>query len=470
MANSNPILNDSTLALPVKHLIKQPPLFVPAGASIAQAAQAMQQARVGSVLVASEPPGIVTDRDLRGRVLAARLGADTVVEQVMSRPLVTIDADAPAFTALRLMLDDNLHHLPVVQEGKIVGVISATDLLLHQGRNPLYLRAVIESWDGTRALHYADEIANLVRKLFDSGVAAIHIAQIISSLNDALVKRLVALAVEMLGPAPTPFAWIVFGSEGRLEQTLLTDQDNALIYQDDSAAAGQYFTALAKRVVDALIDAGFPACAGGFMATRWCKPLAAWQELFTDWIRLPQPQALLDASIFFDFRTVAGGLSLESLEKIVVAAKSQRLFLTHMARGALDFFPPLGFFNRLRSTNGKVDLKKGAIAPTVGLARVAALAAGSRERSTLERLQVAKVDGQLLSRDDATALGEIFPAMFQLRLRAQLAALTASTAVDHTVQLAELSSLELRHLKEALIIIKDIQNNIRAAWQLDRLA
>lgn len=470
MANSNTLLNDPTLTLPVKHLIKRVPLFVAEAASVAQAAQAMQQARVGSVLIASEPPGIVTDRDLRGRLLAAGLGPDTAVNRIMSRPLMTIDSDAPAFAALRLMLDENLHHLPVTEEGCIIGVVSATDLLWHHGNNPLYLRRVIEDWDDSGPVNYAVEIGNLVRRLFNSGIAAIQISQIVSSLNDALVKRLAGLALDRLGPAPTPFAWIVFGSEGRLEQTLLTDQDNALIYQDDSAAARDYFTQLSSHVVDALIKAGFPSCAGGFMATRWCKPLAVWQELFSQWIRLPKPQALLEAAIFFDFRAVAGDLALDSMDEIVATAQSQRLFLAHLARGAMDFYPPLGFFNRLRSDNGRVDLKKGAIAPIVGLARLSALAAGSRERSTLERLQVAKASGHVLSRDDATSLAEIFPSMFALRLRAQLSALASGTAVDHCVRLAELSILERRHLKEAFVIIKKIQNALRTAWQLDRLA
>jgi CBS domain-containing protein len=277
------------------------------------------------------------------------------------------------------------------------------------------------------------------------------------------------LAEAKLGAAPVSYAWIVFGSEGRLEQTLLTDQDNALIYAEESDAARSYSNALAKLVVNGLIQSGFPPCAGGFMATNWCKPAAAWQDLFGQWIRLPKPDALLDAAIFFDFRAVAGTLSLHSLEKMIASAKAEKLFLSHMARGAMDFYPPLGFFNRLRSENGRVDLKKGGIAPIVGLARVAALAAGSSERSTLERLNAAKQSGALLSREDATALGEIFPFFFQLRLQEQLKALAAGSAVDHSISLADLSPLVRRHLKEAFVIIKQIQDALRTAWQLDRL-
>jgi CBS domain-containing protein len=471
MADSNTLGESATLALPIKSLVKRAPLFIDAGVTVAQAAHAMQAARVGSILIGSEPPGIVTDRDLRGRVLAANLGPDTAITRVMSHPLVTIDSDAPAFAALRLMLEENIHHLPVTEDRNIIGVISATDLLLLQRRNPLYLRSVIEEWDPTTVgVNYADEIGKLVETLDSTGLAAIHISKLVSSLNDALVKRLVVLAAERLGPAPTPFAWIVFGSEGRLEQTLLTDQDNGLIFQDDSAAAREYFAALAKQVVNTLIGAGFPPCAGGFMATRWCKPLASWRELFTRWIRLPEPQALLDAAIFFDFRPVAGTLELEELEEIITTAKSEKLFLSHLARGALDFHPPLGFFNRLRSDNGQLDLKKGAITPIVSLARLAALAAGSRERSTLERLEVAKATGRFLGFEEATALAEIFPMIFQLRLRAQLSARAAKVEIDHSIRLSDLTALERSHLKQALVIIQRVQKAMRTLWQLDRLA
>jgi CBS domain-containing protein len=281
---------------------------------------------------------------------------------------------------------------------------------------------------------------------------------------------LLHLAQQALGPPPTPFAWIVFGSEGRLEQTLLTDQDNAVVYSEESPRAQSYFTALAKHVVDHLMQVGFPSCAGGFMATRWCKPLAQWQSLFTRWLRLPEPQALLDAAIFFDFRAVAGDLSLASLDDLIAAARDEKLFLMHMTRGALGFRPPLGYFNRLRSERGKLDLKKGGIAPIVGLARVAALAAGSRERSTLERLAVAKASAAILTPDDATALAEIFPFLFQLRLAHQLRSIETSQAVDHSVRLAGLSTRERRHLKEAFVVIKRIQDGVRAAWHLDQLA
>jgi CBS domain-containing protein len=375
-----------------------------------------------------------------------------------------------AFSALRLMVDENIHHLPVVEEGKIVGVISSTDLLFHQTNNPVYLRGVIDSLDDPAGIgSYAAAIAALADTLFQSGLGALQIAQIVSSLNDALVKRLVQLAEKAVGAPPAPYAWIVFGSEGRMEQTLLTDQDNALVFDETMEESRVYFGALSKRVVYGLIQAGFPPCPGGFMATNWCKPLSEWRQLFDQWIRLPEPQALLDAAIFFDFRCVAGGLSLEPLEETISGAKSEKRFLAHMLNGALAFHPPLGFFNCLRGDSGKVDIKKNGIAPIVGLARVAALAAGSRARPTLERLSIAGASSTVLDSESVQELAEILPFYLRLRLRAQLAAVKNQQPPDHGVSLADLSKLERRQLRETSIVVKQIQENLRAVWRLSQL-
>lgn len=459
---------DADLTLPVKYLVKRPPIFVEPGATVAQAASIMQNARAGSLLVIGDPPGIVTDRDLRDRVLSAGLGPETPVGRVMTHPVRTIDSDSLVFTALQLMLQENIHHLVLVEEGNIVGVVSATDLLHHQAGSPFYLRRALRDLeDPTTLARYSRDIATAAQSLLRGGVGAPQIGQIVSTLNDTLVERLVQISERALGPPPTEFAWIVFGSEGRSEQTLLTDQDNALIYAEDSNIARTYFAALAERVVSGLIQVGFPPCPGGFMATNWCKPLAEWQQLFRGWIRLPEPAALLDAAIFFDFRAVAGALSLESLEQLIAGAKNEKTFLVHVMNGALVPHPPLGFFNRLRSENGAVDLKKGGIGPVVGLARAAALAAGSRERSTLQRLSVAGAAGAILNEASARDLAEIFPFLLGLRLRSQLAARESNQPLTNCVRLAELSMLERRHLKEAFIVIK--QNQEFLGSRLDRL-
>jgi CBS domain-containing protein len=459
---------EQSLTLPVKYLVKRPPVFVEPDATVGQAAQTMRQALIGSVLVADDPPGILTDRDLRDRVLAAGLGPETPIRQVMTRPLKTLDSDALVIAALHLMLEEGIHHLALVEEGKIAGLISSSDLLQHQASGPLYLQRTLETLETpARLAHYSREVAGMVETLFRGGLSAVQIGRIVSSLNDALVKRLVDLAERDLGPAPTAFAWIVFGSEGRLEQALLTDQDNALIYGEESETTRVYFAALAERVVDGLIQIGFPPCAGGFMATHWCKSLEEWRSLFARWVRTPEPQTLLDAAIFFDFRPVAGALSLAPLDKILAGARTEKAFVAHLADASLAP-PPLGFFNRIRSDNGKVDVKKGGLAPIVGLARAAALAGGSLERSTLERLATAEKSGTFLSQDNASELAEIFQFLLHLRLRQQLASLQANRPLDHNVNLNALSTLERRHLREGFVMIRRVQDRIRAwcSWEI----
>src|SRR5262245_42969265 len=461
---------EQSLALPAKYLIKRQPVFIDEAATVAQAASVMQNSHIGSVLVGANPPGIITDRDLRGRVLAAGMSSETPAREVMSRPLKTLDSDLPVFSALHLMLEEHIHHLALIEEGKIVGVISSTDLLRHESTSAFYLRRMLESVeDPTELAHYSREVAGTVQTLFRGGLGAVQIGQIVSSLNDALAKRLVGLAEQALGPPPTPFAWIVFGSEGRLEQTLLTDQDNALVYEDASPEAHGYFAALAKHVVDGLIQVGFPLCPGGYMATNWCKPRNEWQSLFAGWVRTPEPRALLEAAIFFDFRPVAGSLSLAPLEDILAAAETEKIFIAHGAQEALRWAPPLGFFNRVRSNQGMVDLKTGGIGSIVNLARVSALAAGSRERSTLERLAVAGKSGGILKNEDTVVLAETFQFLLHLRLRQQLSCLQTKQPIDHKVRLDALSALEHRHLNEAFVTIRQVQDDVRASLHLDRI-
>lgn len=460
----------NALSAPVKTLVKRPPLFAPATATVQDAAGIMSRERASSVLIAADPPGILTDRDLRSRVLAAGLGPETPVHQVMSQPLKSLDSDTPIFAALLHMLEEGVHHLALVEEGQVVGVVTSTDLLRHQVQSPIYLRRTLEIATTVEELQaYATETARAVDLLHRGGLGAAQIGRIVSTLNDALVSKLVQLAEAELGPAPAPYAWIVFGSEGRSEQMLLTDQDNALIYATDGGREAEtYFAALAERVVGGLIAAGFPPCPGGYMATNWRKPLDEWLAIFGGWIRTPTPQALMEAAIFFDFRPVHGELSLEPLETLITDAKNHAIFLGHLVRAAQAFHPPLGFFNRIRSDDGLVDLKQGGIAPIVGLARACSLAAGSRERSTLERLAVA-AKGGTLSREGADNLAEMFQFLLTLRLRQQLADVQAGRQPSNQVRLQALSAIERRHLKEAFVIIRQMQEGVGSTFHTDTL-
>jgi CBS domain-containing protein len=357
-----------------------------------------------------------------------------------------------------------------VRDGRVAGVVTDTDLLRLYAKNPLYLLRNIERArlpeDYTR---YASELAAMVETMVWSGLAPAQIGPVVSRLNDALVVRLIELAQEELGPAPVPFAWIVFGSEGRMEQTLLTDQDNALVYADDGRQHDTYFARLASRVVHALMAAGIPPCPGGFMATNWRRPLASWARLFRTWVETPEPRALIEALTFFDVRVVYGTLGIGVLDDILLTAGRAPLFMAHFARASLGLTPPLNAFRSIREEEAGVDLKKGGLAPIVSLARVYALEGGSPARSTLDRLARAATAGTL-SHDGADTLAQGFRFLMGLRLREQLRALRAGEPVTNSVPLDHLQTGERQHLKDIFVAIREIQRATALRHAVDRLA
>jgi CBS domain-containing protein len=458
------------LATPVSAFGRRPLLFVPPGVSVREAALRMREARVSSVLVEGFPAGILTDRDLRGRVIAEGLGPETPVRDVMTRPVKTLPADATLFEALVFMLEHDVHHAPIEENQRIVGIVTDTDILRLHNKSPLYLLRELRTPRTPDSLsQYSLELAAMVEALAWGGLEAAQIGPIVSRLNDTLVVRLLRAAEEELGPPPTAYAWIVFGSEGRMEQILLTDQDNALVYRDDTPEAKTYFASLAARVVNGLIAARFPPCRGGFMATNWHRPLAEWVRLFRGLVRTPEPRALIEAANFFDYRSVHGDLELDPLRDILLQAGGEKIFLAHLAKAALGFRPPLGLFRQIRAEEGGVDLKKGGIIPIVSLARLFALEAGVEARPTLARLAAAAQAGAL-SKEGAETLSEAFRFLLRLRLHDQLRAMRAGQPPGHKARLEEISPLERRHLKETFLAIREIQEATSLRYAVERLA
>jgi len=463
--SAEPALGGDIL-LPVASLVERPPVTVPEGATILDVARVMRDERVSSVLLLSDPPAIVTDRDLRNRVLAADLGPGTHARDVASRPVRTVPHGTPVYGAWQAMLEHGIHHLPVEREGRIVGLVTATDLLRHHSHGPVLALRRVERMRSREALkgHGAD-LARMVATLVRSGLPAVQIARLVSHLNDALVRRLLFWAERDLGEPPCPYAFLVFGSEGRLEQTLLTDQDNALAFRDGDEAARSYFRRLAHKVVTDLVAAGFPPCPGGYMATNHAGPLAEWVGRFAAWIDTPKAEAVLAAGIFFDLRSAGGGLDLAPLSDVVSRARRNAPFLSHLARAAVAFRPPLGAFRRLELENGGVDLKKGGIAPIQGLARVWALDAGVRATPTVERLRAATAAG-LVDAETGEALEEAFVFLLGLRLREQIRALSAGLAPGNHVAVDALSPSERRHLKEAFVTVRAAQKDAVSRYQV----
>lgn len=467
-ATEAPLPMQADLALPASRLVRRAPVTIARTATVGEAAARMRDEGVSSVLISGTPPGILTDRDLRNRVLAAGRGADTPLAEVMTAPVQTLDAGASLFEVLLFMLDRHVHHAPLAQGGAIVGVITDTDLLRAQATSPLHVLKRV-SGEAAKRAGYAAELTRIVESLAATGLEAAQIGRVVARLNDALVAGLLAEAETALGPPPSPYAWIVLGSEGRLEQTLLTDQDNALVYGTAGGTAPAYFASLAERVVRGLVDAGFPSCPGGYMATHWCRPLEEWERIFRGWIETPEPKALLDASLFLDYRVVHGALSLEPLQRLLHRASGEQVFLAQLARNAIGFEPPLGAFRTIKLEDGGVDLKKGGLQPIVALARLLALAAGSDARPTLARLTAA-ADAGTLSREGAANLAEAFRFLLRLRLDDQLRARRESRPLDAVTSLDRLSALERQHLKAVFLAVRETQSAIRLRYATERLA
>ena len=445
------------LGLPVERLLHGPPVRIGPEATVGEAARLMSERGVGSVLVDCDPPGIVTDRDLRQRVLARGRGPETPVREVVSSPLRTVPGETPLYEAWRVLLDAGVHHLPITRGGELVGVISAGAVLRSTRAGPVAVTKRIEQLPGREALAgYGAWVTEMVSALFAGGLEPAVIGQFVARLHDTLLARILRWAEAELGRPPCPYAWLVFGSEGRMEQLLLTDQDNALAWADDTPEARGYFEALASRVVTDLQAAGFPACPGGYMSTRWRGPLAEWEERFRGWLATPTPQALLEAAIFFDFRRGHGGLPVGSLEAIVDRAARARAFLPAMAKTALTFRVPSGLVLRLRGEASRVDLKLNAISCIVFLARVYGLEVGARTSNTIERLRSAARAG-LMEDDTFETLAEAYRFLLRLRVREQLRTLARGQPPTHLVSLRDLSSLERSRLRDVFRAIE--------AWQ-----
>jgi CBS domain-containing protein len=451
------------LGVAVETLLRRPPVRVAATATVGDAARVMREQGISSVLVDASPLGIVTDRDFRNKVLAEGLGPATPVTQVYSFPLRTVAAQTAIYEAWQALLDGGVHHLPVVRGDAIIGVLTSNDLLKTTAQGPMAVLRSVERLASREALPgYGRRVTEMASALLGGGLDATVIAGFVARLNDALLRRILRWAEQELGPPPAPYAWIAFGSEGRMEQTLLTDQDNALVH-GGTAADDPWFAALAERANGDLEAAGFPRCPGDYMARRWHGPLSEWKARFEGWLDDPKPRALLQAAIFFDFRRVHGALDLAPLEAVLARASKARVFLSALAKAALEFSPP-SLLMRLRGE--EVDLKLQAISPIVFLARPYALEVGSSARNTMARLDAA-VAGGLIGKDVRATLREAYRFLLGLRLREQIRMLAEGKPPVNTIGLGALSSIERSRLKDSLRAVREWQETAAYHYRTD---
>jgi CBS domain-containing protein len=444
------------LSLEVQQVAREPAVWVEQDATVGDAAARMRAEKASCVLVRGDPPGIVTDRDFRNRVLAEGLGPGTRVADVATASPRTVRAGTRVYEAWAAFLDAGVHHLPVVRGDEIIAVLTSTDLLRCSAQGPLAVLRRVERLHGRASLPgYAATVAEMATALLAGGLDATVIAGFVARLNDALVDRIVRMAEAELGDAPCKWAWLALGSEGRMEQTLLTDQDNALVFERDGEWERAWFTTFAERVNADLEAAGFPRCPGGYMARRWSGPRDEWVARFEEWVDAPTPEALLRGAIFFDFRRVAGALDLAPLEAVLSTATQKPVFVRFLARAALDFKPPPLLLITLRGQS-TVDLKLHGIAPVVFLARAYGLEQGGAVRNTLARLEVAAKAGTL-PEDVYAAVADAYRFLVGLRLRLQLERIARGEPPSSAVSLADLTGVERGHLKDALRVVKALQ-------------
>lgn len=462
----------SRFTLKVSDIVQARKVSISGEHSVQQAAQLMTEKRVSSLLVEQDErlTGILTDRDLRTRVLAANLPATTPVQQVMTPKPHTIDKHAYLFEAVQLMSRFNIHHLPVLEQGLSFSMITATDIIRSQQDHPVYLIGEIHrqaSIDGLEQC--ALQINNLALVMGKQQVPAHEAGHIITTITDALTQRLIKLAQQELGPAPCVFSWLCFGSQARMDQSINADQDNALLLEKEpSGIVGDYFAKLADFVCQGLARCGIKLCPGNIMASNpeLRMSLKGWSGKFAKWISSPSPDAILKASIFFDMRVVEGSKGLfNALQQDILARTNHALFLMQLTQTSLQRTAPLSFLrNFILEHDGKqkkgLDLKKRGISLITDIVRVYALANGITEVNTRQRLQQLAAIGVIDSKESQN-LSDAFDVLAQLRWDKHLHDIAQGHDASNLLDPAVLSGLQRHQLKDSFAVINNAQSSVK---------
>ena len=439
------------------------------------AAVARDMADTGQTCAVVELPdgtlGILTDRDLRSRVVAAGVPSSTAVAQVMSAPAYTVAGDRLSGEVLVEMIDRGVRHFPVLSDtGRLLGVIDDVDLVAAERRTPFHLRTAIAAAASAAELAIVSgDLWPTVAALHDARVATDHIAAIISVVADALVRRLIDLAVAAEGEPPAPFAWLALGSNARREAVPSSDVDCAIAWDGDDGdpRISAYMHRVAVRVLGGLDACGLKADPKGATASHplFARSLDAWGEAIDSWFEDPtQEKALILVSIVGDNRPVWGIHRAAPLAAHIQAARSRPGLLRLMARYALSYRPPTGFLRDLvvehsGEHKGRLDLKQGGLLPVTDLARWAGMVAGATETSTRGRLRAAR-DAGVLTDSDGRVLDEAFGLVGALRLDHQVEQIRAGQPPDNHLRPEALTPLTRSYLKDAFRAVAGVQRRI----------
>ena len=447
-------------------LVRRPPVTCDPATPVAEAAGLMARERVSSLLIPSAGGvGILTDRDLRTRVVAERRSGDTPIRDVMTPRAETVPAGTMVGEVLLRMLEGGFHHFPIADAGRVLGVVTDTDLMGIGRNTPFALKSAIERAPDREAVAGAfAELPDVVAALVDSSADPVDVGHVIAFSIDAATRRLLELGIAEHGEPPVPWAWLALGSAARQEQAIRTDQDHALAFDGDADAADAALAPLAEFVTAGLEAAGIPRCRGDVMATNQALrlPLDEWVRRFDFWMREPSPKASEQLSIVFDFRRVAGTLDAEAtLEGAMAMAVGRPLFLQHLARRALDLRPPIGFVRGIIVEHGgehpgTVDLKHGGIVIVGNLARAYAIRSGLTAKRTIDRLRASEGAGAI-DAETREGLEEAFRFLWEIRLRHHVEQRRAGRGPDDFVDPKELGGVARQGLKEAFRIIARAQ-------------
>ena len=489
---SNPVINDTTLreqdkhaqdranpamqlSLPLHQIMSRQLVKTTADTSIRLAALQMTGARVSSLLIVEGETliGIITDRDLRSRVLAKGVSTDLPVANIMTRKPTFLDQSSLCIHAQLLMSERNIHHLPIVDdEQKPVGIITATDVLRNQQTSPLLMVSEINRQKSVDALaQVAQRLPRLIINLVAGDINPADMGEVLASITDNLTRRLIELAISELGKPPMQFNFLVFGSQARKEQSLGSDQDNGIMLErqgDEREMA--YFKALAEFVCHGLNECGIPFCPGNIMSSNpECRlTKAQWMKKIAYWVESNSPQAILNASIFFDMRSVYGPEdAMQALTDLLQAkAVKNSIFMATLTKNAIASRPPLGFFRDFvlehsGEHKNKLDLKHQGLALINDLARLYSFATSKYQVSTLKRLDWIVKEG-LLSSDYVSNLQDAWEYLSSLRLEAQQASWQKTGQASAFLDPSSLSPLERKHLKitfKTIVEAQDVAQN-----------
>jgi PAS domain S-box-containing protein len=444
--------------------------------TIHEAASIMTRKKTGVLFISQDEDiiGFIDDDDLRNRVLAENLSPERPVVEIMTSPVVSISENAPLYEAYLKMRTKNVSHL-LIQDAnnRMSGVIGYDNLFeFQENALSLMIKELEKAENPVQIASIYKRLPVLISSLIESGVKTEAFTRIITLINDAVHKRIIELALEDTGEAPCNFAFMVMGSEGRKEQTLSTDQDNAILFEDpaDKAAeqkAKSYFLSLAEKINKDLHSVGYHYCHGEFMARnpKWTQGLNEWKKQFSDWINNSNPNDILEASIFFDFRFIYGDISLiEGLRNHVhQTAKNKSVFFYHLAQSVLKFKPPLNIFGNIVSNDPEadelnLDIKK-VLLPVISFLRLYALQEGIIETGSMERARQLH-QKNIIEKEIYEDITHSFSFMTYLRLRSQVNSITQDEPPGNLINLNKLSRFEVSTLKKIFSGVSELQTKV----------